>query len=156
MSRKLPEALKSKQEKQKQETVSIVENAIKTLQQLGYEEISISNLMKETNLARSTFSKPHIEEVLQKYEIGKYKNRKKIVVQKITEQDKQKIANLEKELNNAKIKIQKLQTSIELKDMKLKEESMKLYEREVQLNELTAKFQAMYEKLMAMGIEVIL
>lgn len=156
MSRKLPEALKSKQEKQKQETISLVENAISTLRELGYEDISISNLMKETNLARSTFAKPHIEEVLQKNEIGKYKNTKKIVVEKIAEQDKQKIVSLEKELNNAKIKIQKLQTSIQLKDMKLKEESMKLYEREIQLNELTAKFQAVYEKLMAMGIEVIL
>ena len=64
MPRSVPNKLKEKQDKQRKDTIKKIEEAIEMLKDLGYHSITVSNLVTETGYARSTFSKPHVEEVL--------------------------------------------------------------------------------------------
>lgn len=156
MARELSEGLKKKQEMQKQKTLDELKNAIDTLRQIGYENISISNLVAETNLARSTLSKPHVQELLKREKIGKYRDVKTIITDNQSKNDKQSRDELEKRLNNALIKIQKLELELASTNGKLKEEKLISLQKNLDNKDLASKFQAMYEKVIAMGIEVIL
>lgn len=59
----IPDALRQKQELQRDKTICMVENAITELSAEGY-AVTVSRLMERTGLSRSVFSKPHIKELL--------------------------------------------------------------------------------------------
>ena len=59
----IPDALRQKQQLQRNKTIQMVGNAITELSAEGY-TVTISRLMEQTGLSRSVFSKPHIKELL--------------------------------------------------------------------------------------------
>lgn len=64
--KKLPKNLAEKQELQRQETINTVLRAIADIHN-EYRKVTISALVEFTGLSRSTFSKPHIRELLKAY-----------------------------------------------------------------------------------------
>lgn len=156
MSRSVPEKLKEKQEKQKIDTVNKIEEAIEMFKDLGYGTITIANLMTETGFARATFSKPHVEAVLQKHKIGKFKEVKTLVKENEVKYTKEYVASLEKQLANANIKINKLESELLKVTTKLKQDQMKYIATDLKNKELADKFQRMYDRAIAAGIKVVL
>lgn len=156
MSRSIPSKLKEKQEKQREETIEKIENAIQMFKELGYGSITISNIISETNLARSTFNKPHVQEVLKKHKIGKYREVKTIAIEKTENYNKEQIELLEKQLKNATIKISKLESELVTVTNKLKHEHLNYVAVELKNRELADKFQRMYDRVIAAGVEIIL
>ena len=124
--KKLPDKLKEKQEKTRQESIHRVQQAIDDIKAEGY-IVTTKLLMEHTGFARSTFSKEHIQEILKQNQVCKYANTKQI---KKELSEKEKIKELEKELITAHKKIQKLES--EAKDNKNRENELK-----VKLNELS-------------------
>ncbi|MDK0792668.1 DUF6262 family protein [Clostridium perfringens] len=156
MSRSIPDKLKEKQEQQKKDTVKKIEEAIGMLKDLGYGSVTIANLISETGLARSTFSKPHVEEVLKKHKIGKYKEVKTLVMEQENKYTREYVASLEKQLRNANIKINKLESELASITNKLKQEQLNYVATDLKNRELADKFQRMYDRVIAAGVEVIL
>lgn len=64
--KKLPHALAEKQELQRQETINKVLRACADIKSEGG-KVTVSALVEHTGLARSTFAKPHIRELLAEY-----------------------------------------------------------------------------------------
>lgn len=65
--KKLPKGLTEKQELQRQETINKVLRACADIKSEGG-KVTISALVEYTGLSRSTFSKPHIRELLAEHE----------------------------------------------------------------------------------------
>ncbi|MGK0466387.1 hypothetical protein [Clostridium sp.] len=89
---KLNSGLKNYNEERKYKTQSKVEESILTL----IEERSVVNiikLMEMTELSRPTFNKTHVEEILRKYKVCKYKDVKVIT----NDNPKSYLKNLENE-----------------------------------------------------------
>ena len=68
--RTIPNELMELRQKQKEETVAIVNSAIKELYDEGF-KVTVKNLVGRTGLSRSLFSKPHIKALLPKQETVK-------------------------------------------------------------------------------------
>lgn len=64
--KKLPKGLAEKQELQRQETINKVLRACADIKSEGG-KVAISALVEHTGLSRSTFSKPHIRELLMEF-----------------------------------------------------------------------------------------
>lgn len=156
MTRRMPSKLKEKQEKQREDTIKRIEEAIEMLKDLGYHSITISNLVSETGLARTTFSKPHVEEVLKRHKIGKFREVKTLVLEQDNKYTKEYIDSLEKQLSNAHIKINKLESELVSTTAKIKEEQLKFITVDLKNKELADKFQRMYDRVIAAGVEIIL
>ena len=105
--RELPYKLKQKQQKTKEETLFKIQKSINELNAEGY-LITIKVLIDRTGYSRSLFSKLHVQELLKKNNIGKYKNTKTII-EKVDESIREKVFRLEKELIKANSKNDKLQ-----------------------------------------------
>lgn len=156
MGRKIPEALKKQQDERRAATAKKIQEAIDSLKSLGYENITIAILIKETNLSRSTFNKTHVIEILKRNKIGNYREIKNILSENMSLSDKEKINELEKNLNNANIKIKKLEQNLDRKNIELNEKKIELMEQKEQLQQVVGNFQALYNKVTAMGIQIIL
>lgn len=154
MDRKIPMELKEKQKAMRKETQEKVQVAINTLRSLGYENISISILVKETKLVRSTFQKDHVVEILRDNEVGKYK--KISSINKCTLNDEKNSIMLEKELIKANEKIQRLQQEKEVLAQKLTKAKLDLIDANEKQKETVGKFQALYERTVAMGLKIII
>lgn len=156
MPRSVPNKLKEKQDKQRKDTIKKIEEAIEMLKDLGYHSITVSNLVTETGYARSTFSKPHVEEVLKKHKIGKFREVKTLVIEQKNKYTREHVASLERQLSNANIKINKLESELSSKNAKLKEAQLNLMTVELRNKELADKFQRMYDRVIAAGVHIIL
>jgi len=104
--KKIPEQLVKRQESQRQQTINKVLYAIDELEREGY-RIKVKDLIERTGLARSTFSKTHIREILiQKCIIemkeGDPKDRKSKTNKKT------RIGNLKQELDRKETYIERL------------------------------------------------
>jgi hypothetical protein len=104
--KKIPEQLVKRQESQRQQTINKVLYAIDELEREGY-RIKVKDLIERTGLARSTFSKTHIREILiQKCIIemkeGDPKDRKSKTNKKT------RIGNLKQELDRKEAYIERL------------------------------------------------
>lgn len=113
----IPKGLLEKQELRRKETIDKVTKAIDELEEEGY-LISVKLLAERTGLSRAVFSKPHVEEILKKKAIGKFKQ-----VQKIDLAEKsirEKIIILEKESIKLNSKVNRLEEECKEKEKKLK------------------------------------
>ena len=110
----ISEALRKKQDKIRQNTVTIVNKAINELRNEGY-LISIKLLVERTGLSRSVFRKEHIRQILKDCKIGMYAERKTLFHN--TDQPYVHMKNIRKELERANNKIERLQ--VELNDKKI-------------------------------------
>ena len=110
----ISDALRKKQDEARQNTISMVNKAIKELRDEGY-LISIKLLAERTGLSRSVFRKEHIQQILKECKIGIYAERKTLFHS--TDQPYVHMKNIRKELDKANNKIERLQ--VELNDKKL-------------------------------------
>lgn len=110
----ISDALRKKQNEARQNTISMVNKAIKELRNEGY-LISIKLLVERTGLSRSVFRKEHIRQILKECKIGIYAERK--ILFHNTDQPYVHMKNIRKELDKANNKIERLQ--VELNDKKL-------------------------------------
>jgi hypothetical protein len=116
--------LRNWQEEQKEESINKIIQAIKSRQEVGVQDISITMLMEDTGFSRPLFSKEHIIPILQQYNIGRYR-----VYLKLPSEDKDKITYLKEELFKAKNQIMRLENLLETQEnqnAKLKLENNKL------------------------------
>ncbi|WP_195250918.1 DUF6262 family protein [Romboutsia sp. 1001713B170207_170306_H8] len=77
MKKGLNSGLKEKQENERKETASKVDEAIKDLKEMGF-EVSTKLLIERTGLSRPVFGKPHVLEVLKKHKVCRYKEIKTV------------------------------------------------------------------------------
>lgn len=101
----LNEGLRLRQEQVKKETLTNIEKAILSYREESYQDITIQMLINATGYTRPTFSKKHVQELLKKYKIGKYKT-----FIKLPSKDEDKLKFLENELYKSKERNLNLQT----------------------------------------------
>ncbi|MBQ8997097.1 MAG: hypothetical protein IJ086_00220 [Clostridium sp.] len=77
--RKLPTTLAERQEQARSETREKVQQAIISLKEEG-RTVNIKNLLELTGLARATFSKPHVDEILKINKVCKYEVKNSVSV----------------------------------------------------------------------------
>ncbi len=102
---KLPRVIREKQELQRQESINKVLRAIHELSNEGA-NIRIKDLIERTGLARSTFAKKHIRDIL--VEKGIVESRKENT--KISTNKPTRISNLMKKAEEREAYIKKLKT----------------------------------------------
>lgn len=135
--RKLNDSLKKRQERLRKETIKKVESAIKELQQEGF-IVSIKLLIERTGLSRSTLNKPHVLEVLKKYKVCRYRN-KKIVSYSREKEIEQILKELEKRNYDHQRQIEKLTVQLENKEEKIKRLENELNDRKKECELLRGK-----------------
>lgn len=123
MKKGLNQQLRQAQDKTRQNTVKTIEDRIKSLQAEGF-FVTIAMLMEHTGFSRGLFQKTHVDELLKKYKIGKYRNRTVLPNKDFPLQvaDKE-ITKLSKEMANWKTKCETLQARIDILEQELKEKN---------------------------------
>lgn len=92
-SGKLPENLIQRQNRERQQTLDRIQNAIDELKSEGA-LINTKNLMDLTGFARSTFSKTHVKDLLKSNKVCQFKDR--VIIEDT--QGSKRIEKLESEL----------------------------------------------------------
>lgn len=137
--RRLNEGLKRKQEEQRQKTVAVIEEAIKSFENENYQDITIQMLIDTSGYTRPTFSKPHVQELLKKYRIGKYK-----CTLKLPKSDENKMKFLEKKVQEYMNSNEKLTSTVKELNFKIKNMRQELTNAKLEIEYLN---QEMYEVL---------
>ncbi|MBU3154473.1 DUF6262 family protein [Clostridium estertheticum] len=150
--RKLPQNLIEKQEKIRTETLLIIQGSIDELNAEGY-LITIKDLIERTKFSRSLFSKPHVQEILKKNKIGKYKNTKTIN-EKVDEDIREKSFRLEKELINAKVKIEKMKNDNEVKIASISNLKVKFHDKTEECEILRGELHILMQKAKILGFDL--
>lgn len=136
--RTVPKALIEMRKNQKAETIVIINNAIKELNDEGF-KITVKNLVERTGLSRSLFSKPHIKGLLPKPELTKIIN-----VDVLNTNDIFKL----------KEKLQKSLFLNEEKDIKILRLKNELYEKRDECELLRGKLHIIMQKCRIKGFEI--
>jgi len=102
----LPESLKKRQELQRQQTINKVLHAIDELEREGY-KIRVKDLIEYTGLARSTFSKAHVRQVLIDKNIVEVKEGDEKSV-RTKRNKKTRIGNLKVQLEKKEVYVERL------------------------------------------------
>lgn len=148
--RKLPENLINKQNQTKKNTLDKIQNAIDEIKAEGA-LVSTKKLIERTGLARSTFSKIHVKELLKENRVCQFKDRQVIAEEKY---GAKAIETLQSELDKAYKKINKLTQELE----KEKSKVTKLKFDNNQLNEnyqlLLGKWHVLLKKAKIKGIDI--
>lgn len=139
----LNEGLKKKQEEQRQMTIATIEEAIKSFQDEKYLDITIKMLIDATGFTRPTFSKPHVQGLLKKYKIGKYK-----FLVKLPKSSEDKLTFLEKKVQEYMAMNERLKNEVNEKDTRNKTLNEKLRKANLEIEYLN---QELYEKLKDRG-----
>lgn len=135
MKRNLPESLIKHQEQRKNETLQTIQSVIDALKEEGT-IVTKKLLIELSGYSASTFSKPHVKELLEKNEVCQYRkretvSRKQAVDNKLKRQNEQlqkKCNKLEDKLLDKDIRISKLEAEIEKEKEKNKRLLGKLHE----------------------------
>ena len=148
MKRELPNALKERQEKQRNESIKRVNEAIKELKEEG-QRVTIKLLVDRTGLSRATLSKSHIEEVLKKNRVCKFERR--MCVEHSSTID---INELELEISNLQSKLEK--SNKELAKVKNRNNKLKLenYELKEKNKKLLGELQMVSKKSRMHGVRL--
>jgi hypothetical protein len=150
--RNLPNSLKLRQEKIREETLSKIQYFIDELNAEGY-IITIKDLIDRTGYSRSLFQKPHVQELLKKNEIGKYRNTK-IITEKVDESIREKAFRLEDELLKMNNKIEKLQQDKKENNGLINELKVKLHEKSEECEILRGELHILMQKAKILGFDL--
>lgn len=118
MKRELPNTLKERQNKQRNQSIELVKEAIRELKEEGH-RVTIKLLVERTGLSRATLSKPHIEKVLKDSAVCKFERRIRV-----SSSDTVDISELELEISKLKRQLEKSQE--EVKKMKNRNNELKV------------------------------
>ncbi len=113
--REIPNTLKEKQEKNRIETITKVQNAIDDIKQDGG-IVTRKLLLEKTGLSNSTFSKSHVKDVLEANRVCQFATKKKVL--NVTKEDVTK--NLYKEIDKLKRENNILTSKLQDKEIKAK------------------------------------
>lgn len=135
--RELPFSLLEKQEKQRHETLSVIQKAIDDLKSEGT-IVTKSLLIELSGYSASTFSKPHVKSLLEKNEVCQFQKRRTVQSRREEFQQKKqhqqyeqlqkKYNQLENKLFDKQIRITVLEEELEKQKMKNKRLLGKLHE----------------------------
>lgn len=131
--KKLPESLIKFQEQRRAETLRTIQNAIDTLKEEGT-IVTKKLLIELSGYSASTFSKPHVKELLERNEVCQFRKR-------VTVQGKQ---NLDEKLKRQN---ERLQKKCNLLEDKLLEKDIRLTKLEEDLEEEKEKNKRLLGKL---------
>ena len=140
--------LKQQQAIKRQESITKVQETINQLKEMGYGNITISLLCKETGLSRSTLNKDYIQQVLKANKVGKFSEIDE-EAQQLDENDK-----LQLELCKAKIEAEKYKKKYKEAKSEAKANYIEAMQAKTELQRTTGAFQALYEKIIALGIKI--
>ena len=113
--REIPNTLKEKQEKNRMETINKVQEAIDDIKQDGG-IVTRKLLLEKTGLSNSTFSKPHVKDVLEANRVCQFATKKKVL--STSKEDVTK--NLYKEIEKLKRENNILTSKLQDKEIKAK------------------------------------
>ncbi len=113
--REIPNTLKEKQEKNRLETINKVQEAIDDIKQDGG-IVTRKLLLEKTGLSNSTFSKPHVKDVLEANRVCQFATKKKVL--STSKEDVTK--NLYKEIEKLKRENNILTSKLQDKEIKAK------------------------------------
>lgn len=108
VKREIPNTLKEKQEKNRLETINKVQEAIDDIKQDGG-IVTRKLLLEKTGLSNSTFSKPHVKDVLQANRVCQFATKKKMLSTSKEDITKNLYKEIEKLKRENKILTSKLQ-----------------------------------------------
>lgn len=111
--REIPNTLKEKQEKNRLETINKVQEAIDDIKQDGG-IVTRKLLLEKTGLSNSTFSKPHVKDVLEANRVCQFATKKKM----LSTSKEDVIKNLYKEIEKLKRENNILTSKLQDKEIK--------------------------------------
>ncbi len=149
--RDIPEELRKKQDAARQSTLDRIQSAINELNDEGY-LITTKLLIERTGLARSTFSKPHVQELLKFSKIGKYKDTK--TIEKSNDNPQNTILRLENDLIKSKKTTEKLQQELSRKNNRISRLEEKLNDTTEECQLLRGQFHLLMQKAKLLGFEL--
>lgn len=147
MKKKLPESLIKHQEQRKAETLQTVQSVIDVLKEEGT-IITKKMLIELSGYSPSTFSKPHVKELLKNNEICQYRKRETISrTQAVDNKLKQKNEQLLKKCN-------KLQDNLLDKDIRISKLEVDLEEQKEKNKRLLGKLHEIMRQAEVKGISL--
>lgn len=149
MRKKLNDGLRQKQEELRQETLEKVEEAIDDLQNEGY-EITTKLLLERTGLSRSTFSKPHVVQLLKEKRVGRFKSVKKLPDEDLIQVN----ANLQKEIKKLENENMKLKTELDKEIQKNVKMQVGMAEKEDEIQTLRGQLMNLYRRASLKGVSL--
>ena len=147
----IPDALKERQSKTRQKTVTEVNKAINELRNEGY-LISLKLLVERTCLSRSVFRKEHIRQILKENKVGMYAERK--TVSNNTDQSTVQFKSIQKQLEKNNNKIEKLLTELSSKQLQINNFQKSLSEKNDECELLRGEIFMLYKKALVKGIDL--
>lgn len=138
--RKLPETILNKQKLQREESMKKVQKAINEIKSEGY-KVTMKLIQERSNLARSTLSKPHIQDILRANCVCKYEDKKTI-----TNTKTKNVKELEAEIYILEKKIERLK--LENSNLKNRNNALKveLYDEKDRNAKLLGELQLISDK----------
>lgn len=110
----VPDALIKLRQKQKDDTIVIVNAVIKELQDEGF-NITVKNLVERTGFSRSLFSKPHIKALIPTCDVVKIQQCNALDIKQITELEG-KLHKAQETIAHKETQISKLRNELTLKN----------------------------------------
>ncbi|MFA2821556.1 hypothetical protein [Bacillus wiedmannii] len=148
MNKKLPETLIKQQEEARQKTLKTIKNAIDTLKSEGA-IVSKKVLIELSGYSASTFSKPHVKELLEKNEVCQFKKRS---VVSSTNNTSDRLVRKNKLLEN---KCRKLEDELLNKDIRISKLENDLGDEKEQTKKLLGKLHEIMRKAESKGIDIL-
>lgn len=147
--REIPSTLKEKQEKNRLETINKVQEAIDDIKQDGG-IVTRKLLLEKTGLSNSTFSKPHVKDVLEANSVCQFATKKK--APSATKEDVTK--NLYKEIEKLKRENNVLASKLQDKEIKAKSYKQDYVELSNNYAMLLSKLHLVMKKVDEYGIDI--
>lgn len=138
----LNNGLLERQEELRNKTMNDIESAIISFKEEGYQNITIEMLMNVTGYSRTTFAKEHVQAILKKHNLGKYR-----IIINLPSKDEEKMKFLEKELYKAKSEILKIREELILEKEKNKKLNKLLKESNTEIQYLNQDIYELSKKL---------
>lgn len=139
--------MKEKQESLRQKTLEKVEEAINDLQKEAY-EITTKLLLERTGSSRSTFSNPHLVQLLKEKRVDRFKG-----IKKLSDEDLIHVnANLQKEIKKLENENMKLKTELDKEIQKNIKMQVGMAEKEDEIQTLRGQLINLYRRRVLKGL----
>lgn len=149
VKREIPNTLKEKQEQNRLETINKVQEAIDDIKQDGG-IVTRKLLLEKTGLSNSTFSKPHVKDVLEANRVCQFATKKKVL--SVAKEDVTK--NLYKEIEKLKRENNILASKLQDKEIKAKSYKQDYVELSNNYAMLLSKLHLVMKKVDEYGIDI--
>ena len=143
------EKIQSNHAAKKQQTLSLIQDAINELQEDG-QVVTKKALMEITGLSSGTFSKEHVKELLKENKVCQFRDIQVINEQKSVKNKDQIIDSLMKENERLKTRVRNLDSQIDV----MNKQMSKYNEIKKDLEEVRGKYQEVLEAYYSLGGDI--